>query len=311
MPLIGRCLAVTDEPKPGQSTYFASYMLQEPEFRCLQPRAVLTNFPLQFTAHKENPVRILGGFGVRLGDTILGLQAAHVFRKYVSPEVKYHCYIVNDPRYSFAEAYDLFDGMTHEFFPLIAQNPVIHADFCDLFYRPEFNQLTLQDFFFDLMGMDWQTIPDADKAPVWLQEKIQPATDWRDTIWLVPHSSDPMRCFSPELIEEILKLNGAIKVMPRCRTLREFLEKIAGCRGLISTDTSAYHIAAAWNKPSCVVFDRVHIVQDGYEQTSAVPASRRACYYLHVRAIEFPESATEAMRDKKIFETIKEWLKDI
>jgi hypothetical protein len=311
--LIGRSIAVDDTPSPGVTTYFAPYMLQQPGFAPLQPRARLTDFPLKLEWKGGARVTLMGGFGVRLGDTILGLQAAHVLRKKARRPVAFHCHIVKDPRHSFAETYEFFDGMTTAFLPLTAPHrPDIDADLCDLFYREEFSLITLQDLFFDLLGMDWRAIPDGDKKPYWLAEKIRPDAGSEGVIWLVPASSDPLRSFSDDLVRELSSLHPAIRLMPRCATLKEYTEKIAGARALICTDTSAYHVAAAWDRPSCVVFGKVRIVQEGYEQIHDAPAQSRMCYYPAVKAVEFPGSdAPGAERDARIVAAVREWLRDI
>ena len=288
-------------------------MLQQAEFSELKAKAHPTRFPKKLSPDYKQHITLMGGFGIRLGDVILGLQSAHVLRKMSGRRLTYHAYIVHDPNFMVSDLYDLFDGATYQYLPFIHKGkPEIDADFCDPFYRYEFKILALQDFFFDLMGMNWKDIPAKDKKPSWLAEKISGNTQFKDTIWLVPKSSDPLRSFSDDLVRRILDLSPLIKLMPRLKSSREYLESIAGCYALISTDTSAYHAAAAWDKPTCVIFGQTRIIQDGYDEIHNISASKRIGYYANATAVELlAPSMPFTEKEDYIIQSISGWLMNL
>ena len=97
--------------------------------------------------------------------------------------------------------------------------------------------------------------------------------------------------------------------MPRCGSYRDYMAKLAGARALICTDTSAYHVAAAWDTPSCVVFGSTRIVQDGYEEIHHVEASQRVRYYPNAHAIQLPVGQMfSPSSDAVILQKIAAWL---
>lgn len=313
MSLIGQCLAVDHFPEKGQRLCFAPFMLQQARFAALKSKASVAGFPLQLQWSGKPRLNIVGGYGVRLGDTILGLQAAHYFRKRVAPHVKLHYHLVDDPQFDFREIYDLFGDVSYDLLPLVAQaDTLIDADFCDVFYRPQFETLTLQDTFFELMGLPWRDIPAKEKKPFWLKEKITSFPKNDETIWLVPYSSDPIRSFSSDLIERICAQHPRVRLIPLGLSYRQYIELLAGARALISTDTSAYHITAAWDIPTCVVFGHTLIIQDGYEVLHHIKAEKRISYYPQATALQLPSDALLAKeRDHLIDQFVCQWLKDL
>jgi hypothetical protein len=295
-------------PAHGQLTFFASYMLQDDRFRYLAMQAELADFPLKLDYQNQKNINIMGGFGVRLGDTVLGIQAAHMFRKLKAPDAIFHCHLVPDNTYAYPDLYS-WAGIAHSFLPLTSRDkPLIHADFCDLFHRQDLAHLSLQDRVFAVMGFAPHEILPDDKAPRWLTECIRPDERARDTVWLVPVSSDPVRCFSEKLVADILALDPRIRIMPRDQTLRDYIAKLAGCRALVSTDTSAYHIAAAWDKPAFVVFDQDLIVQEGFRQLSHVKSSMRVSYYRNVTPVDVWALEDRQAKEAAVLERLKGWL---
>ncbi len=164
-----------------------------------------------------------------------------------------------------------------------------------------YNRVNMTDFYLDSMCMDPGSIPSADKLPkipesLLLHEdtirKIRKLAGYRSLkVFYSPGASDPIRrlppCIlltlatsftdmiflTPEKIPEEAKGLDNVTGIDTSSGLASFATAISECDILVSSDSGAYHIAAAIGKPSLVFF-------------GPIPSMLRSTYYPYVISLD-------------------------
>lgn len=217
---------------------------------------------------------VLNGFGLSLGDSLIGLQALYAAR--ALGRVTGRVTLRRGPglsamvdalyglcRFAQIELGDPGVITTHD-------GPVL--DLRDLAFDSRFAGAAMIDFFLARLGVPPATVPGALKRNLWLAPCV-PRPIRAGYVLICPRSSMRLRDW-PEavhrlVVSEVLRRHsGAVLTQgpwkgdwpnrlapaPRAGTIEELCALVAGASALVSTDTGMVHLADAFDVPSAAVF---------------------------------------------------------
>ena len=273
---------------------------------------------LSLLANRDSPrIAIINGFGTGIGDHIVGLTAWRVARDLmlqagcssVSAEIwsrthgvhRAHVSCAYEPSITGIRALPI---TCRDFMALDA-----FWDLSGLLDRPSFWRMPTIDFYLETLGVDPASVAARDKRnkiriPEQIQREIDMALDQIGGAFILLHptSSTPLRDMPVPIIqrvfdelarssefriaslhelpvpqEQYVNLSGLFK------THQHFCAVIRRAAGLLTIDTSTYHIADAFDVPSLVIF-------------TTVPPERWVPYYPSVEGFML-----EGVRESKYF----------
>ncbi len=237
---------------------------------------------LSFTSHSQGNARlgstitILNGFGISLGDGIIGLQALFAARTLGAIEGRVVLGRTEPPAKPLVPQIYRFAAGFAEVVPMAEaprSGPVI--DIRDFAFDPFFRQVAMIDFFLTRLGLQPSTVPPLLKRISWLAPRAAPLPALplpAGYVLVCPKASIPLRDMPAAVHEALLTrlpaggwgpivtqgpaLAGAV-TMPHCETIAELCAVVAGARAIISTDTAMVHLADAFSIP-CLAFMTTH-----------------------------------------------------
>jgi hypothetical protein len=248
-----------------------------------------------------NSTTILNGFGISLGDGVIGLQALFAARSIGAIEGRV---VLGRTEPAAKPLVPRIYRLAADFAEVV---PMAEAprtgrviDIRDFAFDPFFRQVAMIDFFLIRLGVRPETVPAALKRMSWLASRAAP----RPTLPLArgynlvcPNASIALRDMPAAVHAALLTrlsargwgpvvtqgppLAGAV-AMPHCGSIEELCAVVAGARAVISTDTAMVHLADAFSVP-CLAFLTTHR-----------PATRvrdyPLCRAVHLPVAGFPES---------------------
>jgi hypothetical protein len=180
------------------------------------------------------------------------------------------------------------------FLDAVTAEPMTLADFLGLDYFIEFNdpdhrisRMHMTDFYLSVLGIDPDTVED--KTPVLTSDALlapemartlqKAGSPFKSTVYLNGLASDRLRDLPPKILEvfpgnnpdilflvpasyderyngrcsRLLKLPNVLRV-DTGESLPDYVTTIACCNAVVTTDSSAYHLAASQGKPSLALF---------------------------------------------------------
>lgn len=190
---------------------------------------------------------------------------------------------------------------------LLEANYVI--DFSEPIHNSNFNRQHPTDYYLDFLGIKSNGM--ISKLPYLCQNEIEPSPviqslkalkdDYRGRplILIQWQASVQMRTFPPEKLAALTNTFkeftyiiahhhaqtektdqaiqeesiNAINISNEMKNLTDFIDAVGFADGVISTDSSAYHVASAFDKPSLVLF-------------GSIGSNLRACYYPRVVSLD-------------------------
>jgi hypothetical protein len=261
---------------------------------------------------ERDPLRIsiINGFGTGIGDTLVGLTAWRKVRQVMAgcgmDKVDVDLWV--RPR-ALANARDVCAAGDAIDRVSLLPMPVDEFERRDAFFdlsgladRPGIDAQPMIDFFLDQMGVESATVPPADKRnsialPGGVLEEVRKTTCALGSRYIVLHPlssnfarnmpADVFRALADRLVEatgcDVATLIPTPRVHPRMIDLSEtsrrgypyFCALIAEAAGMVSVDTSTYHVADAFDTPSVVLF-------------STIPPRLRIDYYPMVEGVLLP-----------------------
>jgi hypothetical protein len=211
---------------------------------------------------------ILNGFGISLGDGIIGLQALYAARAVGAIQGEVVLARTEPPAKPLVPQLYTLAGDLARVVPM-AQAPRSGRliDIRDFAFDPLFAQLPMIDFFLTRLGLPPESVPASLKRNVWLATRarhlpIPPRSP--GYVLVCPNASIPLRDMPPEVHEALvtrLSKRGvgpiltqgpalaAATTAPSCTTLRELCALVARACCVISTDTAMVHLADAFDVP--------------------------------------------------------------
>ena len=219
---------------------------------------------------------ILNGFGISLGDGIIGLQALFAARSLGAIEGRVVLGRKEPPAKPLVPQIYRFAADFAEVVPL-PEAPLSGRviDIRDFAFDPFFRQVAMIDFFLTRLGLQPSSVPASLKRMTWLAPRMAPLPPLPMApgyVLVCPNASIPLRDM-PDAVHEALVAQllargwgpvvtqGAAppgaSTMPHCATIAELCAFVAGARAVVSTDTAMVHLADAFSVP-CLAFMTTH-----------------------------------------------------
>lgn len=247
------------------------------DFRPLSASTVVNNAHLRRFRLDYGGVRrllIINGMGVALGDSLIGISVLMwLLRRH--PALRMTLWRSSTAPAYVEEAYqNLSPRLQVEYLP----RPLSHAaefdtviDLSDFMFRPDFDRMSMIDFFVESLGIDAAAIPASEKANGWIATAWSCPVPAEPYVLFCPRSSASLRSI-PEachaaMIERLWRRSGLpVKGFSSARhpafqdctaasaTLGDFARLIGGARHVVSTDSAAVHLAAGFAIPTTAFF---------------------------------------------------------
>ncbi|RJR34741.1 MAG: hypothetical protein C4576_25930 [Desulfobacteraceae bacterium] len=182
------------------------------------------------------------------------------------------------------------------------------VEFSDSIHSPDFNSMNLTDYYLKFFGLDYGRC--TNKAPRISSNGSNGCSNLRNAIGrlrnrvrsgrivlLQSRSSNPLRDLPESLLTRLAesfpdigfispdaisaasaRANRNLEDMgPLISSLEEYMNLVASCDGVVSTDTAAYHLAEAFGIPSIALFGPISsdLRIRYYRKASAIDASYR------------------------------------
>jgi len=219
---------------------------------------------------------ILNGFGISLGDGIIGLQALFAARSVGAIEGRVVLGRTEPPAKPLVPQIYRFAADFAEVVPMAeAPGSGQVIDIRDFAFDPFFRQVAMIDFFLTRLGLQPDAVPAGLKRISWLAPRAAPLPSVPippGYVLVCPNASIPLRDM-PGAVHEALLTRLAARgwgpvvtqgpaergaaAMPLCSNIAELCAFVAGARAVISTDTAMVHLADAFSVP-CLVFMTTH-----------------------------------------------------
>jgi len=237
----------------------------------------------------SSPLAIVNGFGLSLGDSVIGLQAlyaAHSLGHLPRPTLirRTDCRPMVRALYplaaDFAELADLPDGLSATPPPGLPDSVITGfarvIDMRDFAFEPEFRGVAMIDFFLRRLGLTPHDIPPALCRNSWLAPRIAPQRLPelpQDYVLFCPRASMAQRDVPDWAQRRILRLildaqrlpvvtqgaacadhGGRVIAAPAVERIEELCGLVVHAQRIVSTDTAIPHLADAWSVPCHAVF---------------------------------------------------------
>jgi hypothetical protein len=233
--------------------------------------------PFHWHAAQSGALHVLNGMGVTLGDSIIGMNAL-AWLKTRHPTLRIYLYRTpHAPRFVerlYQLASHIIEPVTY--LPLPLQTlPEGLVDLSDFVYWPSFTREPMVDFFMRGVGIASQEVPASAKANRWLSclPVPQVPAPWStfNYVLFCDQASTPLRTVPKEyaaaMVDRIWHQYGLPvlgfhsishphyrDISQHSRNLDQFIAWVKGSAATVATDSSAVHIAAAFDVPTMAVF---------------------------------------------------------
>ncbi|QDL35768.1 glycosyltransferase family 9 protein [Serratia liquefaciens] len=255
---------------------------------------------------RENKINIINGLGVTLGDSIVGIGAIDCIKRLnndirislIRPE---SCHTYVEELYSIATPlFERIEYMPYDINRL--SHDAVNIDIGNQLYWKDFNEMEMHDFYLKNLGIDYMDIPPEWKQNHWLQSVIQrqEKIEFCYAIFC-PNASTKLRAIPEKhhykIIDElytILKIPifgfssvehpKFTNITDKCKSTSAFIQAIANSSYVYTCDSSALHVAAAYDIPSTCIF-------------TSIRPELRSRYYNHCTSIYIGDAVTENLHE--------------
>lgn len=261
--------------------------------------------PFEVDYREITDICVLNGMGVTLGDSIIGISALHAMTK-INPNIKITLIRPQSLPHYVNEVYALARSFVHK----IANMPVNLRDIstCPLvidmgnqLYRPSFSFMEMHDFFLQHLGINPTSVCEKIKSNIWLKENFRPEglTFPGKFVLLNTGASTPLREIPDVHVRDLIDFISDTHRLPVCgfsdimhknytnissesRRVFDYINIISQADYLYTSDSSAVHIAAAFNIPTTCFFN-------------AIPPTLRSLYYKHTHSVYMGTSESRTL----------------
>lgn len=266
-------------------------------------------------------VHIINGMGVTLGDSIIGLTALMAIKRR-HPQIEWTIY---RPGLAPAHVSDLYKLATPIFGSMInlpfklnlLPADELQIDLGNHLFWPNFSSMPMIDFFLWALGATPNDFDANQKSNSWLRQLSTPPLDaeyrCNEYSLLCPTASTPVRSmpafFQKQAVSALWEKYrlpvlgfGSIDhsqyrdISDVCKDTPAFVTWIKNARALLTTDTSAVHIAAGFGVPTLGIFTTISSalrVRD-YRNCTAIDLPLSSIQGVHASSFK---SDLEAVRD--------------
>ena len=223
---------------------------------------------------------ILNGFGMTLGDSVIGLTALEA--ALAAGVIEGRPILVRKPLFGRRLVNALYEAAAAladvTWFPYRAARPPpfeTRIDIREFAFDPAFREVSMIDFFLARLGADPTAIAGVKKRNTWLAKAIVPrrplGLPWRYVL-VCPRAAMALRTMPAavhaRLLEDLIALqelpvvtqgrparpHARVVHCPAVASLGELAGLVAGARLVVSTDTGMVHLADAWSVPTLAIF---------------------------------------------------------
>jgi hypothetical protein len=226
-------------------------------------------------------IAIVNGFGLTLGDSVIGLQALRIARETAPYRDADVVTFRLQPERSAIIA-ELYAAAPHvaavhpQPYGDIGRGPPAHfLDIRDFAFDPEFRGVAMIDFFLRRLGLDPGNVPSALKRNTWLSTLPRPAQPSvsEKYILVCPRAAMELRVMPDAVHARILRALGKMQGRPvltqgtipagvaegvvcvePAGSLSQLLALVAGAALIVSTDTAMVHLADGLGVPTLAFF---------------------------------------------------------
>ncbi|MBF2750779.1 hypothetical protein ISN41_22135 [Enterobacter bugandensis] len=235
---------------------------------------------IKFKISNSKHVNIINGFGVTLGDSIIGLNVC-LFIKEMNEKIKINiarpCTTPEslESLYYYALQAGIFDSVTRMPFPLSECNQYdFNIDMGNQLYRNDFQSLEMHDYFFEHMGISPHIVPHAYKKNHWLKRLPNEIKNKGEYILFCPNASTQIRAipykYHTQVIESIAKKYNLpvlgfspakaelyTDISLQVTNTLSYINVIRNSNFVYTADSSAVHIAAGFDIPCHCIFTSI------------------------------------------------------
>lgn len=224
---------------------------------------------------------ILNGFGMTLGDGVIGLSALAAAERTGALAGRAPV-LVRKPLFGRRLVNQLYEVArplaATVWFPYRPARPRAfekHVDIREFAFDPEFRRVPMIDFFLQRLGVDTTGVPSAAKRNLWLARALAPRPPRQlpaRYILVCPRAAMALRCmpasFHTKVLENLLAMQALPVITqgrppfahrrliwcPAVASLAELAGLVSRARLIVSTDTAIVHLADAWSVPTLAFF---------------------------------------------------------
>ncbi|WP_336707083.1 MULTISPECIES: glycosyltransferase family 9 protein [unclassified Cedecea] len=258
---------------------------------------------------------IINGMGVTLGDSLIGIAALHAI-KAINPKLHltvlrpHTCQSYVEEIYRLAgNVIDELHFMPQELASLEGYDALIDAG--NQLFREDFATQEMHDFFLRHLGIAPETVPEEIKANRWLRDGMPEQTSPLQGRYILfnHRASTPLRDIPAavlvDLVEHIYRQHGlpvagfgkidhpqCIDLSSHSRTTSDYIAIIRHASKVYTCDSSALHIAAAFEVPTTAYFN-------------AIKPSLRAAYYPQCESVDLGTERSAFLHQSEDSELLK------
>lgn len=262
----------------------------------------------------ETKLNIINGLGVTLGDSIVGIGAIDCIKR-LNKDIKISlirpesCHAYVEELYSISKhLFERIEYMPYDINRL--SHDAVNIDIGNQLYWKDFNEMEMHDFYLNNLGIDYMDIPPEWKMNHWLQRVIKrnEKIEFKYAIFC-PNASTKLRAIPEKHHYKIIdKLHATLQIpifgfssvehpkftniSDKCISTSHFIQAIANSSYVYTCDSSALHVAAAYDIPTTCIF-------------TSIRPELRSRYYNHCTSIYIGDDETEHLHESDCTAIIK------
>lgn len=237
----------------------------------------INEFSIDYTSVKR--LNVINGMGVTLGDSIIGIAVLHVIKK-INPKI--HITVIR-PASALPYVEEIYKLATPiidniVYMPLdisLLTKDALNIDVGNQLFWPDFHTVEMHDFFCNNLGVEINGNYNNLLSNSWMNIISLDKFQFNDYVLFAPYASTKIRCipeaFHAHVVDILHQRTGKkilgfadvkhpsyMNVRGLSRSTIDFITIIKNADFLYTSDSSALHVAAAFNVPTECVFTTIN-----------------------------------------------------